>query len=432
MRVLAFVVRVCTFLVYPALVAVVVLGVLAIFFDADPLLVIVAAAVLAALVVVIFGYTQALKRLDGVYTRGVASRLNEIFDDASILERTIDLDTKHESIIVFSDQHKGTRDPADDFWRAERAYCAALGWYYELRYRLIVLGDAEELWETWDPRKVIEKHTDKGMEHKDQGKALTLEAMFDAADRYDRVWGNHDLTWVSPRKVEKYLGRGGPFGEGFVVREALKIQVRRGGKTLGVLFLVHGHQGTADSEVITRISRPVVWLFGWLQRKFNRGWNTPASSLELRNRHDRAMADWAESRAADGVALIAGHTHRPVFWRSRREVPTDEKIEELEAALAAAQDPGARANARTALELARGERRWEAEGRPPKELAEKAYFNAGCCSFSDGDVTGLEISGGRIRLVRWLDNQGEPRPQRFKGACADLGELFEAIRPPGA
>jgi hypothetical protein len=424
MRVLAFVVRVCTLLVYPALAAVFAFGILAIFFDADPLLVVIAAVVLAALIAVIIGYTQALKRLDGVSKRGVASRLNEIFDDANILERTIDLDTEHESIIVFSDQHKGTRNPADDFWRAERAYCAALGWYHELGYRLIVLGDAEELWETWDPAKVI-------AEHRGEGEALTLEARFHAADRYDRVWGNHDLTWVRPRNVERYLGRGGPFGEGFVVREALKISVRRGGGTRGVLFLVHGHQGTADSEVITRISRPFVWLFGQLQRRFARGWNTPASSLELRNRHDRAMADWARSRATEGVVLIAGHTHRPVFWRSRREVPTDEQIEKLEAALAAAQGPGARAAARAALELVRAEQRWDAEGRAPAGVLDAGYFNTGCCSFSDGDVTGIEITGGRIRLVRWLDNQGEPRPQELKRATADLGEVLDAINPPG-
>ena len=29
------------------------------------------------------------------------------------------------------------------------------------------------------------------------------------------------------------------------------------------------------------------------------------------------------------------------------------------------------------------------------------YFNTGCCSFPDGDITGLEIADGMIRLVRW-------------------------------
>ena len=30
-----------------------------------------------------------------------------------------------------------------------------------------------------------------------------------------------------------------------------------------------------------------------------------------------------------------------------------------------------------------------------------SYFNTGCCSFSDRSITGIEIAGGEIRLVRW-------------------------------
>src|SRR5690606_16075169 len=29
------------------------------------------------------------------------------------------------------------------------------------------------------------------------------------------------------------------------------------------------------------------------------------------------------------------------------------------------------------------------------------YFNTGCCCFADGDITGIEISDGYIRLVEW-------------------------------
>jgi len=30
-----------------------------------------------------------------------------------------------------------------------------------------------------------------------------------------------------------------------------------------------------------------------------------------------------------------------------------------------------------------------------------SYFNSGCCCFSDGDITGLEIENGFIRLIKW-------------------------------
>ena len=42
------------------------------------------------------------------------------------------------------------------------------------------------------------------------------------------------------------------------------------------------------------------------------------------------------------------------------------------------------------------------------EQLKPSYFNTGCCCFPDGDVTGLEIIDGEIRLVRWPDGAGKP------------------------
>ncbi|MBI1782025.1 MAG: metallophosphoesterase, partial [Sphingobacteriales bacterium] len=33
--------------------------------------------------------------------------------------------------------------------------------------------------------------------------------------------------------------------------------------------------------------------------------------------------------------------------------------------------------------------------------AKPTYFNTGCCCFSDGDITGIEIADGMIRLIKW-------------------------------
>jgi hypothetical protein len=43
-------------------------------------------------------------------------------------------------------------------------------------------------------------------------------------------------------------------------------------------------------------------------------------------------------------------------------------------------------------------------------MSKPCYFNTGCCCFADGDITGLELAGGEIRLVRWPDKYGRPRP----------------------
>jgi hypothetical protein len=356
------------------------------------------------------------------YRKQVKAGLDRAFEDAE--EQEFDVDRN--AMIILSDHHRGARDGADDFWRAERAYCAALAYYFETGHRLVVLGDAEELWETWSPAKVI------GMHSGGDDRALDLEARFQAAARYDRVWGNHDLNWSRRSEVEKHLIEGGPFGQGFEVGEAIRLRVTSAGQELGRLFLVHGHQGTADSQVITAVSRPVVRLFGFLQRRFKKGWNTPSSDWKLRARHDRAMFAWAKSKRSESLALIAGHTHRPVFWDSQREPPTEDEIATLDSELdrAEAADAPVPTQAEKAADLAyaQADRRWGegSGGPPPQDMIPPSYFNTGCCSFADGDATGLEIEGGEIRLIRWPDNSGKARPQRLVGA--PLESVFAAIR----
>ena len=41
------------------------------------------------------------------------------------------------------------------------------------------------------------------------------------------------------------------------------------------------------------------------------------------------------------------------------------------------------------------------EEMPPLRKYKSAYFNSGCCCFNDGDITGIEIENGFIRLIKW-------------------------------
>ena len=38
-----------------------------------------------------------------------------------------------------------------------------------------------------------------------------------------------------------------------------------------------------------------------------------------------------------------------------------------------------------------------------------SYYNSGCCCFSDGDITGIEIADGYMRLVKWCKKEGIPQ-----------------------
>src|SRR5215203_5157952 len=106
----------------------------------------------------------------------------------------VPFDIDNGKFIIFSDQHKGGKDMADDFRNAEPNYLAALQHYYSNDFVFINLGDAEELWEN-TPKTVIEKNRI----------SLLEEAKFQVAMRYYRVYGNHDLEWKYAIQQNLYL-----------------------------------------------------------------------------------------------------------------------------------------------------------------------------------------------------------------------------------
>jgi hypothetical protein len=166
------------------------------------------------------------------FQQQIAAGMSRTFDDPATEEEELNLESAR--LVVFSDLHKGSRDASDDFRRSERAYQAALGYYLEQGHTLFTLGDVEELWK-YTPLEVIGAYP----------QSLELEGEFHRRGRYARFWGNHDDLWRHPDGVSKRLDR---FYPGIKVREALKLRVRGEGEELGLIFLVHGHQGTLDSE----------------------------------------------------------------------------------------------------------------------------------------------------------------------------------------
>lgn len=324
------------------------------------------------------------------------------------------LDLQKTRLVIFSDHHKGSRDGADDFRVCEPAYNAALAYYDRLDYTLIVLGDVEELWEDW-PEAVL-----KAYPH-----TLELEGKFHQAGRYIRFWGNHDDAWSHPDLVDRWLvpALG---GRPLKVREGLILHVRDGDEDLGRLFLVHGHQGTLDSDRIARVSKFFVRYF-WrpIQRVIRYSFNTPATDFELRYEHESAMYFW--SQAQEKLVLIAGHTHRPVFKSESHEGVIRKALKEAEEKLAEHPDAdllGRVAGLASELEWILARNQQSTIPQPLIEFKKPTYFNTGCCAFRDGDVTGLEFSDGEIRLVRWPDDEGSPRPKIL--ARTKLRDVFAA------
>ncbi|MEJ2749981.1 MAG: hypothetical protein P8183_19055 [Anaerolineae bacterium] len=51
-----------------------------------------------------------------------------------------------------------------------------------------------------------------------------------------------------------------------------------------------------------------------------------------------------------------------------------------------------------------------------------SYFNTGCCRFEDGDITGIELDRGRIRLIKWTKDEETFGRQVLEEA--PLSEIF--------
>lgn len=346
--------------------------------------------------------TDVGRGLEAVYTKRSAARsfgLSEL------------------KLVLVSDSHKGGGDGADEFRRAERAYNAALAYYFEQGFALAVLGDGEELWK-YDVEQVLDEKTG-------HPQALALEAAFhaDKPDRYLRIVGNHDDLWRSPGRVTRYLGTLFP---DLVVYEGVRLTICDDfdGAPLGDIFLVHGNQGTADSDKFSWLSHPALhYVVRPLQRKF--GFSTATPAVDWTNRRegqDTAMFRWAAARR---VMLIAGHTHRPIFPGATPDPKLDLHPDEIKRLLAATTDSETRAGLRADLEYALAEIRRVVP--PPAVDSPPCYFNTGCCCYGDGDLTAIEISGGQIRLVRWPGGDPHPRPQLLPGAERSLRDVLCAV-----
>jgi len=265
-----------------------------------------------------------------------------------------------DSFIIFSDQHKGAKNFEDDFSGNEANYVAALCYYHEQGFHYINLGDAEELWKN-APDKITAAYPE----------AFNAEANFQTANRYYRTFGNHDLLWKNKLDVVLFLKKKFPLP--LTVHEGIVLRINTPGQPTLDLFCTHGHQGDIMSDNNAFSTWVIAHIWAPIQGFLRININTPANDFLLRNKHNRMMYEWSSQRQQ--VLLITGHTHQPVFASGRYTTPGKHN---------------------PSIET-------------PAAVLQPSYFNTGCCCFNDGDITGIEISEGYIRLIKWYKDLGVPR-----------------------
>jgi predicted phosphodiesterase len=328
--------------------------------------------------------------------------LNNIQNKKESYGIRVPFDLNTGKFIIFSDAHKGARDLADDFRPAEKNYLNALDYYYKNGFYLINLGDCEELWEN-KPEIVMEKNKAEFQE----------ELRFWQDNRYYRVFGNHDLEWKYDFPRMRYLKP--VFGDKLKIYEGLILTTTYNNRAYSI-FCTHGHQGDQKSDGNAFSTWFVASIWTPLQRFLEISINSTSDSFELVDKHNIMMYEWSATQK--DLLFISGHTHKPVFASLDHIERLNKQLEKTRAK----EDAAAVQEIEAQLE----KRKAEYAGKQfHKTMVIPSYFNSGCCCFIDGDITGIEIEGDNIRLVKWKEESGQSH--RVILEQSPLSYLFEKI-----
>ena len=317
---------------------------------------------------------------------------------------------------IISDIHLGNGGNADNFSQNTETLQTALNYYFDNGYSLILLGDIEEFWQ-FDLDEIHEFYKN------------TVYASFQRffkEDRFYRVFGNHDHEWAG---LNDPTTNGGVDWDYKHAAEGIRIGDH--------ILLVHGHQGTIESDKNSWFSRFWVRSFRSVEgiaKLFGYGKKEATASL-IPNDHERTFYQWAKKNKK---VLICGHTHRATFaslsyfdWLQEEESRLTAEIQMLNQ-----QDPRDKKNIRKKcrekgkiVAALSDERNRDRTFEPLENDAEATpcYFNTGCCLYDNG-ITSIEIDGTEIHLTKWENDMTQPPVERRKVFWDERDEDDDQVR----
>ncbi len=316
-------------------------------------------------------------------SRKIKESLTRVFHHSLVLDARL----MEARFIFFSDHHRGTRGISDYFQRNEKIYNAALGYYLERGFHLILLGDVEELWE-FSPGAVL-----KSYPH-----SYRLESEFYRSGRFTRLPGNHDNVWRNPKYLKLHMNK---FFPGLQTPDSVRIQLQNeSGSLEAQLLLTHGHHGTLLNDKfywfgrfwMRYVQKGILWLL-------KRPYQTPAHNYSLREELESVFFEWVNKKnhnSSTRTILITGHTHHPIFM-------SPGSIHRMEKGVAMLKSSQVKKNQKRAARLRANLEYLKTDLGNDFSEDRSFYFNTGCCSYLDGSITGIEINRGKIKLVKWVD-----------------------------
>jgi len=316
-----------------------------------------------------------------------------------------------EKYVIISDLHMGDGGSADDFRENEKTLETALEFYNARGYTLILLGDVEEFWQ-FDFSQIRDRYFN------------TVYRKIQAFNnRMIRIFGNHDSEWGCPSDPAFKSSR-----RHDCAPEALKMRLNPNSDPC--ILLVHGHQGSVDSDKRSWLSRAGVRIlkpFEEIGRWTGLYRNPSATKSQVTIDYEQVYYSWAKDRK---VIIICGHSHRAIFASKSWAYQLQEQIADLQAEIYARRtNKDFVRNKIREMDKIRQELLEERlKGRdidPTKRYGEPTpcYFNSGCALYTDG-ITAIEIIENKIKLVKWHKNSPPPPEEYEKG---DLNKFIQKV-----
>ena len=315
--------------------------------------------------------------------------------------------------VVFSDHHRGVGDGADDFRALRARVLRRAGLVPRAGLRAVAAGRRRGAVgeQPAQGHEALRERARAGAPVRRPPAALLRQPRHGVAQQSLRRRSSWPATFRAPRS-----------------EEAVRVVITGSGEPLGTLFLVHGHQGTTRQRqppggaVLApgRALRLGDAAAAHVLRQHLAGQRRPSCAASTTVRWRRgptpmpsASSWWPATRTGPSSPTAGRRTWRPRPGPAER--PTSRRR------------PAATTSRRRA---APARWRWRAScattTTEPVALERPSYFNTGCCSFGDGDVTALEFSDEQVRLVRWLDDGGGVAAHPLEPA-RDLTEIFGRV-----
>ncbi len=263
-----------------------------------------------------------MKTLDKIF-----KKVNRLFID------------ENSKIVLMSDCHRGSGNYDDNFRKNQNIYDSALRHYYNQGFTYIELGDGDEMWEIKSYSEIVEEYLDSFKELK----------RFNDDGRLIMIYGNHDIEKKNASILEKYFyyyvdketKEKKELLSDLKVYDGLILQYKKYD-----IFLIHGHQVDFLNHTLWPISRFLVrHVWSHFELAGVKDPTEAAKNYRVKNKVEKKLQKWSNDH---NKILIAGHTHRPIFPKSK----------------------------------------------------DSLYFNDGSCIHPNG-ITCIEIENGKITLVKW-------------------------------